>query len=196
MNLESIAKALAAHGGFWAYLTLFVATFLEGVFPPVPSDVIVLFCTLLVVQGSLHWIPVLALSFLGGIAGALLVYWIGARHGRSWLLAKPRPFLPPRRFAEMESHFGRYGNLILALNRVVIGGRSIGFLVAGLSHYPLRRVLLFGAPGTLGWYALLVALGTVFGEQAQQFVSAIVFIVMALLVLSAISVIITRKIMK
>jgi membrane protein DedA with SNARE-associated domain len=196
MNLESITKALAAQGGIWAYLTVFVATFLEGVFPPVPSDVAVLFCTLLVVQGSLHWVPVLAFSFLGGIAGALLVYWIGARHGREWFLAKPRPFLPPHRFLAMESHFSKYGNLILALNRAVVGGRSIGFLVAGLAHYPLRKVLLYGAPGTLAWYALLVALGMIFGEQAKQLVNAIIFIVMALLALSVISVIVTKKIMK
>lgn len=196
MSLESIARALAGQGGAWAYLTLFIATFLEGVFPAAPSDVVVLFCTLMVVQGTLHWAPVLACSFCGGMLGALLVYWIGARHGRSWLLAKPRPFLSPARIAEMESHFGRYGNLILALNRAVMGGRSIGFLVAGVTHHPLRQVLLYGGPGTLAWYVLLVALGLVFGEQAKQFVSAIIFIVMALLALSVLSLIITRRIMK
>ncbi len=196
MNLESIAVTLAANGGLWAYLTLFVATLLEGVFPPVPSDVVVLFCTLMVVQGHLHWLPVLLLAFLGGFLGALLVYWFGARHGREWFLSKPRPFLPPRRFLAMEGHFGKYGNLILALNRAVVGGRSIGFLVAGLSHYPLGRVILYGAPGTLAWYVLLVALGMIFGEQAGRLVNAIVFIVMALLALSVVSIVITKRLMK
>jgi membrane protein DedA with SNARE-associated domain len=139
---------------------------------------------------------VLALSFSGGILGALLVYWVGARHGRSWLLAKPRPFLSPKRIMAMESHFGKYGNLILALNRAVIGGRSVGFLVAGVSRYPLRKVLAYGAPGTLAWYVLLVALGMVFGEQAKQFIKAVIFIVMALLALWVVSLVITRKIMK
>ena len=195
MNLDGLARSLAAHGGLWAYLALFAATFVEGFFPPLPSDVIVLFCTLLAAQRQLHWLPVLALSFAGAMAGALLVYRFGARHGRAWFLSKPRPFLSPRRFLSMESHFGKYGNLILALNRAVIGGRSAGFLVAGLAHYPLRKVLQYGAPGTLSWYALLVALGLVFGEQARHMVNAIVYVVMALLVLSIVSLAITRKLM-
>ncbi len=195
MNIDHLVRSLAAQGGLWAYLALLAATFVEGFFPPLPSDVIVLLCTLLAAQHHLHWLPVLALSFVGAMAGALLVYRFGARHGRGWILSKPRPFLSPRRFLAMESHFGRYGNVILALNRAVIGGRSVGFLVAGLAHYPLRKVLQYGAPGTLAWYVLLVALGLAFGEQARQMASAIIYAAMALLVLSIVSLAITRKLM-
>ncbi|HTY07627.1 MAG TPA: DedA family protein [Candidatus Edwardsbacteria bacterium] len=195
MNLDDLVRSLAAQSGAWAYLALFLGTFIEGFFPPLPSDVIVLFCTLLVAQRHLYWLSVLALSFAGAMAGTLLVYWFGARHGRGWVLAKHRPFLPPRRFLAMESHFGKYGNLILALNRVVVGGRSVGFLVAGLSHYPLRKVLAYGAPGTFAWYVLLMALGLAFGERAGHLVQAIIYGAMALVVLSVVSLAVTRKLM-
>jgi membrane protein DedA with SNARE-associated domain len=196
MDLEQLAKSLASQGGFWAYLTVFVATFLEGIFPPAPSDVVVIFCAILAGQHSLHWLPVFLAAFVGGSLGALLVFWIGARKGREFFLSKPRPFLSPKRLVEMEGHFEKYGNLILALNRAVIGGRSFGFLIAGLTHYQVRKVMLYGLPGIAVWYVLLIWLGITFGAQAKQFVNVIIIVVMSLILLSVISMIITRRLMK
>jgi len=196
MSMEQLAKALASQGGWWAYLTVFLATFLEGVFPPAPSDVVVIFCAILAGQGQLHWVPGFLSAFLGGSLGALLVYWIGIKKGRDYFLAKPRLFLSPQRLLVMEAHFGRYGNLILALNRAVMGGRSFGFLIAGLTNYPLRKVLLFGLPGIALWYALLMCLGLFFGTQAKHLVNIIIIVVMSLLALALISAIITKRLMK
>ena len=196
IDIEAFARSVAAQGGAWAYLALFLSTFIEGFFPPLPSDMIVLFCTLLAAQHQLHWLPVLSLSFAGAMTGALLVFWFGARHGRGWIMAKPRPFLSARRFLAMESHFSRYGNLILMLNRAVIGGRSVGFLIAGLTRYPLRKVMQYGAPGTLAWYGLLVALGLVFGERARHMVSAVIYAVMALAALGVVSLLVTRRLLR
>jgi membrane protein DedA with SNARE-associated domain len=196
IDLEHIAKSLASQGGIWAYLTVFVATFLEGVFPPAPSDVVVIFCAILAAQHTLHWFPIFVSAFLGGSLGALLVYWIGARKGREFFLSKPRPFLSPKRLLDMEGHFEKYGNLILALNRAVIGGRSFGFLIAGLTHYRTRKVMLYGLPGIALWYALLIWLGMAFGAQAKQFVNVIIIVVMSLILLSIISMLVTKKLMK
>lgn len=196
MSMEQLANALASQGGWWAYLTIFTATFLEGIFPPAPSDVVVIFCAILVGQNQLHWLPGFLSAFLGGSLGALLVYWIGLRKGRDYFLSKPRPFLSPQRLLVMESHFARYGNLILALNRAVVGGRSFGFLIAGLTGYEFKKVLLYGLPGIALWYGLLFCLGIFFGSQAKHFVNVIIIVVMSLLSISLISMIITKKLMK
>jgi len=196
MNMEQLANALASQGGWWAYLTIFTATFLEGVFPPAPSDVVVIFCAILVGQNQLHWLPGFLAAFLGGSLGALLVYWIGIKKGRDYFLSKPRPFLSPSRLLLMEGHFARYGNLILALNRAVVGGRSFGFLIAGLTGYSLKKVLLYGLPGIALWYGLLFCLGIYFGAQAKQFVNVIIIVVMSLLALTLVSALVTKKLMK
>ena len=196
MNMEQLAKTLAAQGGWWAYLTIFTATFLEGVFPPAPSDVVVIFCAIMVGQEQLHWLPGFLSAFLGGSLGALMVYWIGIKKGRDYFLVKPRPFLSPQRLLLMEGQFARYGNLILALNRAVVGGRSFGFLIAGLTGYSMEKVLLYGLPGIALWYGLLFCLGIYFSAQAKQFVNVIIIVVMSLLALTLVSVIITKKLMK
>jgi|GEM_PF-1726058 len=196
IDLEGITKSFASHGGLWAYLTVFITTFVEGVFPPVPSDVVVLFCALLVAKGTLHWMPLFLSAFVGGTLGALLVYWIGYSRGRDFFLSKPRPFLSPKRLLEMESHFGRYGNIILALNRAVIGGRSFGFLIAGLTDYKFRKVMLYGTPGIVVWYIVVIALGVYFGDRAKQMINGIIMVVMAILALSVISLLITKKLLK
>jgi membrane protein DedA with SNARE-associated domain len=96
----------------------------------------------------------------------------------------------------MEGQFAKYGNLILALNRAVVGGRSFGFLIAGLTGYSFKKVLLYGLPGIALWYGLLLCLGIFFGAQAKQFVNVIIIVVMSLLALSLVSVIVTKKLMK
>ncbi|MBI5805263.1 DedA family protein [candidate division TA06 bacterium] len=196
MSMEQLANTLASQGGWWAYLTIFTATFLEGVFPPAPSDVVVIFCAILVGQNQLHWFPGFLSAFLGGSLGALLVYWIGIKKGRDYFLSKPRPFLSPSRLILMEGHFARYGNLILALNRAVVGGRSFGFLIAGLTGYSFKKVLLYGLPGIALWYGLLFCLGIFFGAQAKQFVNVIIIVVMSLLALSLVSALVTKKLIK
>jgi membrane protein DedA with SNARE-associated domain len=196
MNLEAITKYFASQGGLWAYLTVFAATFIEGIFPPIPSDVVVIFCAVLAAKGSLHWMPLFLSAFLGGTLGALLVYWIGASRGRSFFLARPRPFLSPSRLLEMERHFQRFGNVILALNRAVIGGRSFGFLIAGLAGYRFKRVLAYGTPGIAAWYFLIIFLGSAFGERAEDLIKGIIATVMILLAMSALSLILTKRLFR
>jgi membrane-associated protein len=196
INLEELTKSLTSQCGLWAYLTVFLATFLEGIMPIIPSDVAVLFCALMVAKGSLHWIPLLIASFIGGALGALLVYWIGVAKGRDFFMSKPRPFLSQERLLNMESHFNQYGNIILALNRAVIGGRSFGFLIAGLTDYKFKNILTYGMPGIFIWYLLIIALGVYFGEQAKQMINGIIAAVMIIIILSVISLLITKKIMK
>jgi membrane protein DedA with SNARE-associated domain len=191
-DLESLTKSFVSNGGLWAYLTLFVTTFIEAFFPPIPSDVVVLFCALMLAQGELHWLPCLASSFAGGSLGALLVYRFGAVHGRSYFLGGPRLFVTPERFLAAEGHFKRYGNLILILNRALVGGRSFGFLVAGLMHHRLRDVLLYGLTGILAWYLLLFYLGVRFGVLATRLVNGLVVVVMSVMILSLVSLILSR----
>ncbi len=192
IDLEATAKSFVANGGIWAYSTLFLATFVEAFFPPIPSDVLVLFCALMISRGDLHWLPCLASSFVGGSLGALLVYWFGAVHGRSYFLEKPRLFVTPERFLSAEVHFQRYGNLVLALNRTLLGGRSFGFLVAGLMHHRLASVMLYGLSGILGWYLLLFFLGVKFGALASRIVNGIMMMVLAVAVLSFVSLALSR----
>jgi membrane protein DedA with SNARE-associated domain len=96
----------------------------------------------------------------------------------------------------MEGHFKKYGNIILALNRAVIGGRSFGFLIAGLTDYQFRKVVIYGTPGILLWYALVIALGIYFGERAKQMVNGIIMVVMIIMALSALSLLVTKKLFK
>lgn len=196
IDLEGITKSFAAHGGLWAYLTVFAATLVEGIFPLIPSDVAVLFCALLVAKGTLHWLPLFLSAFVGGTLGALLVYWIGYSKGRDFFLTKPRPFLSPKRLLEMEGHFEKYGNIILAFNRAITGGRSLGFLIAGLVDYKFKKVLVYSIPGIFLWYVMIIGLGIYFGDRAKQIINGIIMVIMLILALSVISLLITKKLFR
>src|SRR5215207_2708815 len=56
-------------------------TFTETVFPPIPSEVILPLAGFLTRQGTMNIFLVFATSTLGAYAGALLLYWMGAKLG-------------------------------------------------------------------------------------------------------------------
>ncbi|WP_188946328.1 DedA family protein, partial [Polymorphobacter multimanifer] len=83
------------------YLGIALLMFLENVFPPIPSELIVPSAGYSAGQGRLNLAGVIAAATLGSVTGALFWYfvgkWIGddrlkawaARHGR-WLTLRPR----------------------------------------------------------------------------------------------------------
>jgi membrane protein DedA with SNARE-associated domain len=65
--------------GYWGVVTLMVA---ENLFPPIPSEVILPLAGFLVWRGDLGFVPVLGVSILGSLLGAVTLYALGRWGGR------------------------------------------------------------------------------------------------------------------
>ena len=150
--------------------------FLENVFPPIPSELIMPLVGFSAARGEFS-LPLAVLSgTFGSLAGALLWYWIGLRFGRArierlaerhgrWLT------LTPADIERASAWFARHGGTAVLIGRLVPTIRTLISVPAGLHRMPAGLFLLYSGIGTLGWTGLLTAAGYVL-EARYQDVSA------------------------
>lgn len=151
--------------------------FLENVFPPIPSELIMPLAGYTASQGSGAGWGALALmlvaGFCGSLAGAILWYWIGLKIGTERLKAFSRRHgrwltLTPEEIDRAEAWFERYGGLAVFLGRLIPTVRTFISVPAGMARMPFRRFIAYTAAGTMIWTALLGLAGWFLGSQYQQ----------------------------
>lgn len=186
-----IIGAIRSMGVFGVALLMF----LENVFPPIPSEVIMPLAGYLSTQGGMSFAGAIAAGTAGSLAGALVWYWVGRRvtedrlcgwverHG-VWLAMDPADVHRAREFFERH---GRSGVLVGRLLPVV---RTLISVPAGFARMPLLPFLLYSAAGTLAWTAALAwagrALGSLFGE-VDRYLGYLTWAVIALSLVAYVS---------
>jgi len=133
--INSFIDKLFIYGPFWIYLALFIALFIENIFPPFPGDFFTLTGGALATAGRLNICIVFMMVYLGGIASVMVVYYFGYKYGRNFFMRKNYRFFSAKDITRLESWFQKRGIYLLLLNRFIVGGRSIIALVAGISRY-------------------------------------------------------------
>ena len=160
-------SGLIARGGYPGIILL---TFIETIFPPLPSELFMPMAGYVAARGELSLFGVIAAGSLGSLVGAWFWYVIGraigldraralaARHGR-WLT------LHPRDIDRGNAWFAHYGGAVVLFGRMVPGIRSVVSVPAGIAHMPVGRFLLFSAIGTTIWTSLLMTAGYLLGSE-------------------------------
>jgi membrane protein DedA with SNARE-associated domain len=163
--------------------------FLENIIPPIPSEVILPLAGFRARAGALNvWLAWPAAT-LGSVAGALVLYGIGAwlgydrlraLAGRPWFIITSQKDLD-----RGERVFARHGGKMVLLGRCVPVVRSIVSIPAGIAHMPLSRFLLLTALGSGVWNALFIGLGWILGEEwdrVQGWLGPVTYVVLGLAV--------------
>ena len=163
-------RSLMEDGG---YLTIALLMFLENVFPPIPSEVIMPLAGSLASDGQLSIVGVVAAGSTGSVAGALLWYAIGrlmgderlkawsAKHGR-WIT------LGPDDIEKAENWFKKHGTKAVFLARLVPTLRTLIAIPAGIFAMPLVKFIPLTFAGTLLWEGALAFAGYKLGDRYQQ----------------------------
>jgi len=156
----------------WGYVIVGTATFLEN---SVGAGVIVPGETLVIIGGvyaglGYLWLPfVAAVAVLGAVAGDNVGYWIGRRYGRGFLERHGRKlFVTPERLEATERYYERHGGKTVFLGRFIPVVRSVGFMVAGISHMPWKRFFLYDLLGATIWGIGHTLIGYGLGESYQR----------------------------
>jgi len=136
---------LFTYGAFWVYLVLFLACFIENIFPPFPGDTFILAAAVLAALGRLELPIAFALVNIGGLSSVMLLYLVGRRYGRGFFREKNYRYFSTADIDAIDVKFERWGGLILLLSRFVVGFRSALALVAGIGRYPAGRMIVYSA---------------------------------------------------
>jgi membrane protein DedA with SNARE-associated domain len=155
------------------YFGIVFLMFAENVFPPIPSEFIMLLAGFMVSEDKFSLIGVIVAGTLGSVLGALPLYYLGAklgeerlkkfaeRHGR-WLT------LSPNDIDRADDWFDRRGAKAVLFCRLVPGIRSFISIPAGFNRMNLGSFLLFTAIGASVWTSILAYAGYILGTNFRQ----------------------------
>ena len=77
--VEDILKHISELTPLWIYVALFFFSFIENVFPPSPSDLVVVIGGSLIAESSIQFIPTLIVTTVGSIIGFMTLFIIGGQ---------------------------------------------------------------------------------------------------------------------
>ena len=146
-----------------------LAVALENLFPPIPSEVILPLAGFTASQGDMSLAAAIAWTTFGSVAGAVVLYWIGALIGRERIraIAARLPLVKVSDIDRTEAWFGRHGRKTVFFGRMVPLFRSFVSIPAGVERMPMAPFLLLTTLGSLIWNTLFVMAGYVLGENRQ-----------------------------
>ena len=161
-----ISEIMRAMGAFGVGLLMFI----ENVFPPIPSELVMPLAGFLASRGVLAlWLLIVAGS-IGSVAGAVLWYWVGrklgadrlraltARHGR-WL------GMHPSSVDRAQDWFERHGGAAVLFGRLIPTVRTLISVPAGINRMPIATFLGYTTIGAVAWTGLLAGAGYALSSQ-------------------------------
>lgn len=189
---------LIESAGYWGLALLM---FLENVFPPIPSELIMPLGGFTAAQGKLSLPLVILAGTIGSVLGQLPLYYLGHFLGKKRLmrLADKHGKWLTVTGADIElssAWFARHGAMAVLLCRLVPGVRSFISIPAGICGMNLPTFLLYSALGMGVWASVLAYLGHLLGanyQKVEQFMGPITYVVFGLIVIGVIVWVVRRK---
>src|SRR5882672_10632181 len=140
---------------------------------------------------------VILIGFAGATAGADIGYLVGYKGGRPFVERFGSFFrIRPEHIARSELFFARHGDRAILAGRFILGLRTWGSMLAGMSRMPFWRFQLFSAAGALGWASAIGLAGYLLGTNLGLIgavLRSIGFGGLALIVLIAITLVVMRE---
>jgi membrane protein DedA with SNARE-associated domain len=174
--------------GYWGIGLLM---FLENLFPPIPSELIMPLAGFTVAKGQMDFIMVVIAGVVGTILGAFPWYYIGKfiseerlehladKYGK-WISVTSKDI------KKANNWFNEHGGKAVFFCRLVPGVRTLISLPAGINNMPLIPFTLYSTLGTTIWVTFLTFLGYKLGdnyELVDEYLGPISKIVLAIIVI-------------
>ena len=194
MHIEEIIQFLSDVNPIIIYLVIFGISYIENIFPPSPSDVIVLFGGSLIALGKGNFIAILFAASSGSLLGFLTMYYIGKWFGKRFLDSGKLKFISVESVQKVENWFRKYGYGIIIANRFLAGTRAVVSFFAGVSDLNIRITSLLSFISALVWNFILLYAGFQMGKNWQTILSKLetYWIVVSCIFLSVILIAIIR----
>nr|WP_314844114.1 VTT domain-containing protein [uncultured Microbacterium sp.] len=179
----------------WLYVTLFVVTVIDGFFPPVPSETVLVAAA--AVMASHHdvwaWATLGLVAAMGASVGDNIAFAIGRRVGTTRFSWMRRPVVTAA-LAHAESALEQRSAALILGARWIPVGRVAMNMSAGAVGFAWRRFLPLSIVAGISWSVVSLAIGLLAGSWVadQPLVGAGIGIAVAL-VLGLVIDLVTRR---
>jgi membrane protein DedA with SNARE-associated domain len=147
---------------------IFLVAYIENVFPPSPSDVLLVFAGTLVGVGVVGFVPALVSSTLGGTLGFMTAYAAGRYFDGRIAASRMSRFLPLGAVEQVEHLFKRYGYGVIVANRFLAGTRAVVSFFAGMARMNLAATTVLSAVSAAVWNTILLYAGVALADNWRR----------------------------
>ena len=158
----------------FGYLGIFLLILIENIFPPIPSEAVLLFGGAMTVGSAMNIPFTVIFATLGAVAGAIVLYMLGRIFQKNRLkkLFSGKfgkiMHLKPEYVDKAGNWFGRYQNRAVLLCRCIPVVRSLISIPAGIAKMNFPLFLVLTTIGSTVWNTLLVCLGAFLGTAWES----------------------------
>ena len=175
------------------YFGIFFLIFIENIFPPIPSEVVLLFGGFMTTYSKLNLFGMIIFSTLGSTVGAIVLYYIGKILNKERLkkivsgkIGKVLR-LKASDIEKADKWFDTKGNKTVFFCRFIPVVRSLISIPAGMSEMIMSKFLLYTITGSLIWNTVLLFVGSKVGEnwkKIEQIMSQYSHIILIILIIA------------
>ncbi len=155
----------------YGYFGIFFLIFIENIFPPIPSEVVLLLGGFMTTKSDLILPLMILFSTLGSVVGAIVLYYIGKILNKERLKkivsGKVGKILRLKTsdIEKADHWFDTKGNKTVFFCRFIPVVRSLISIPAGMAEMPMIKFLVYTTVGSLIWNSVLLVLGNRVGEN-------------------------------
>ena len=160
----------------FGYLGIFFLIAIENIFPPIPSEVILLFGGFMTTYSKLNILGIIISSTLGSLIGAIILYYIGKllNKERLKIIIKGKIGkilrLKEKDIDNADKWFDTKGNKTVFFCRFIPILRSLISIPAGMSEMEMPKFLIYTIVGSAIWNSVITIIGNKVGEKWETIV--------------------------
>lgn len=141
--------------------------FLDNIFPPIPSELVLPLAGFTASRGQLSLVLAIVFATIGSVVGALVLYAVGRWIGldRIVRIAVKMPLVDVADVHKTIAWFDRHGDKAVFFGRMIPIFRSLISIPAGMRAMPMLKFLLLTAAGSTIWNTILIVAGFYLGEN-------------------------------
>ena len=155
----------------YGYIGVFLLILLENIFPPIPSELILLFGGFMTTYTKLNIIGMIISSTLGSLIGALLLYKIGtifSKEKLKILISGKLGRVLKLKNSDIDNAnkwFTNEGKKTVFFGRFIPLIRSIISIPAGINKMNISKFITYTLLGSIIWNLVLIILGHIVGRN-------------------------------
>jgi membrane protein DedA with SNARE-associated domain len=155
-------------GSPWVYAVLLAFAALDGFFPVVPSESLVITAGVFAAAGEPILLVVIVVAAAGAFLGDHIAYLFGRTAGER-LVQRTKPGTKRRAAFDRAGRVLEVrGGLIVVVCRYIPGARTAITMTAGAVRYPLRSFSAFDAIAAVTWAAYSALIGYIGGAAFED----------------------------
>ena len=166
--LEQITAYIATLDPWLIYIVLIFFSFIENVFPPSPSDFVLIVGAAFIAKTTWGFFPILILTSIGSAAGFILMYYFGEFLGSKLIRSGRFKFVTQSALERADLFFHKYGYNIILVNRFLPGTRAIVSFFCGVHRLKAARTFFYAGLSSFFWNAFLIFLGILLGNNLAR----------------------------